>query len=200
MRDTSVDKLIHIVRDPRDIVISGAHYFPIGIPSLLVSAATKGFLPRKLYNAKVKFIRLFAFRSGRINFMIKSLIEGHERLNPWLKLSWPDYIRGFVQRGIFVVRFEDLINNPEFEAQRILAYLGLVRELDVIHSAIQRQSFEKRRNEFLKLGQNELGGFMRTGLVEQWKSELNADQCARIESACVREMKALGYNQLSTLT
>jgi hypothetical protein len=130
-------KGFHVVRDPRDIVVSGyfSHYY---------SHPDEGW-PRLTYFRR--YLRTLSKDEGllrEMEFLSRSLYD---------MISW-DYDTP----AILQLRFEDLINDPVFHFTGIFRYLGIVPQKtseEELTGIIDKYSFEK------------LSGGRRPGLEDQ---------------------------------
>lgn len=162
-------KVIHVVRDPRDVVCSGGPYF-------------NKLMPRfQELNPEV-------FHLDPLEAMAHALLEG-TRAFPFCSVPWSDYNRQFTEIGVFCIRYEDVRSNPSLEAERILAYLGVRRERPHILAAIKRQSFQavKARGDVARLP------LLRRGQAGSHRSELPIILRSRIEKGCAEMMGLFGY-------
>ena len=164
----NIYKIIHIVRDPRDVVISGAHYFNFTsrIHSFLkkIKCATLGnyLFPVSEKQAKQK--------------MIKAVLNGNKHLNKWLSLSWKDHFKSFADKNVLQVTYEDLIDHPEKECAKILYYLGIEINTNHIKESIQKQSLPNKKKEIDIEYKEFLKKLMREGKHGYWKNEFTKQQ------------------------
>ncbi len=161
-------KAIYVVRDPRDVAVSGAHYFPT-----------------EEFNTANK-TDVDAFEA-----MVRTICEGG--VYPGCRKPWAKLVRPYLNNEVFRVRYEDLLENPEGEVGRILAYLGVTRSESEIAEAIEAQSFDKARSKFVGAKAKKNEKLMREGKSGQHEVHLSAEQIERINTACAREMKQLKY-------
>ncbi len=159
---------IYVVRDPRDVAVSGAHFFP-----------------SKAYNT-AKGTELDPFEA-----MVRTICEGG--VYPGCKKPWANLVRPYLHNKAFHVRYEDMLENPEQEVGRILAYLNVERSNGDIAEAIGEQSFDKARSRFTGTKGKRNEKLMREGKSGQHAAYLSSEQIERINTACAREMKRLKY-------
>jgi len=184
------EKIIYVMRDPRDIVISGANYFPIE-PWPFVAKLVMKF--PKIWAIYRKMVRMFSPEGYRIKQMVHAVLYGSEHINHWVRFPWKVHYKPYLKHDCFFVKYEDLLAAPEYECKRILGYLGLHRQDDQIREAIERQSFNERKEEFLKNNENEKAKFMRVGESGQWKKKLSKEQKELFWAILSDDLRRFGY-------
>ena len=159
-------KIIYIIRDPRDVTISGLYYFSF-LPKLL---ATKEGLAlntvlKKTYNKLVS-------KKEKKRQMIQAVLNGNSNLNTWLKLPWNDHYLPYQKENIFFIKYEDLLDSPSTECNRILTYLGVSSNEGHIQKSINNQSFKEIKNKKSDKNDKRLKKLIRKGTYGNWKKEL----------------------------
>ncbi|WP_196493708.1 sulfotransferase domain-containing protein [Ornithinibacillus caprae] len=177
--DPTYPKVIYLVRDPRDIVISYHHH------------------NRKYYADPRNFDDFFdAFMEGSIG-----------PAGPWDKNveSWLDN-RDKVKKGFLLIKYEDLLVNTSKNAHRIIKFLNLDRTEEEINEAVDWASFdnmkalEKKQSIHLNGNSpfvNPKMPFVREGKANKWKSVLNQNQQKQINQKFHTALTRLGY-EIST--
>ncbi len=165
-----IDKIIYIIRDPRDVVISGLHYFSF-LPKLLTKK--EGLLISSIL--KKTSSRLVS-RKEKKRQMIQAVLYGNDNLNLWLKLSWYNHYLPYQANKIHFVKYEDLIDDPKIESEKILTYLGISSNENHIKQSIVKQSFQKRK--FNPSNNKQLDKLLREGVYGNWKKELTETEIA----------------------
>ncbi len=160
-------KAIYIVRDPRDVLLSEYNYL-LG----------RGFGDCSLETFAAEFV------SGKVN--------GNG--------SWQAHARGWLNAaerngGILIVRFEDLRRNTEPTLCRLLDFLGVPADLDLIREAVADNTVARMREKELLTPQkaSRKGRFIGTGTVGGWAERLDPATLRRVERACGDEMLRLRY-------
>jgi len=161
--DLPIHKVIYIVRDPRDVVISGVHYFQF-IPSHL-KLLNIGPIKRMLYRVTSK--------KERKRQMINAVLEGNGSINQWLSSSWISHYKGYSSEEILLVRYEDLLENPTKECNRIVNYLDFNTTKEEIAMSIHLQSFNKRRDDVKTKTNRSFKNLLRMGSSGYWKEEFS---------------------------
>jgi len=168
---TAIHKVICIVRDPRDIAVSGAHFFK----------------------------KLNTFRSETIldNFdaMVETLCHGSSYA-AWCNTAWSQHVTGYLSNYsdlLIIIRYEDLIADGLKQLRRIAAFLNVDRTDTEIQECINKQHFEVIKKNAFEKGDLKNFDFLREGKSEQYRQALTVAQIRRIELSCSNEMIKLGY-------
>ena len=174
--------VIHIVRDPRTVLLSLKNHF--GVTD---SEEAKNFLFNEHLWLGINKKEEFKDRSNKIPTLI-----GSWRIN---YLSWKNKIQNYL-----LVKYEDLLEDPYKEFFRISNYLeNLMKckfDKDKINNAIKSTSFEKLQNLEEKGYFNEHGQgvkFFNSGPNSNWKLELDEKIVQELNIRFKNEMLELGY-------
>lgn len=171
----NICKIIYVVRDPRDIVVSGIFHFnfyhkPISI--LKNEFPQPGRLLRFLKFAS----RTTYGQKRKIQRMINLLINGDPYINQ-CQHPWGHHVNSYLAHDVIFVKYEDLLNNGTNTLKQILSYLGETRTEDEIADAIAQQSFGKRKKEFIEKGDKIRARHLRIGKSGDWKYYLSDYDC-----------------------
>jgi hypothetical protein len=168
-------KVIYIVRDPRDVCVSYYHYL-------------------------VKY-RVLPQGYPLGQFVPRFIADEFEHYGAWGDhvLSWLA-MRGR-QSNFLLLRYEDLLDDPEFQLARVAHFLkihatygNLVRAV-YLSSADRMRYLEKwqsRKWISTKRSRQDMP-FVRSATAGEWKSALNEASALQIEKAWGPVMHALGY-------
>lgn len=163
---------IYIIRDPRDIVTSLAYHVSIGVPEAA----------EKLINKKAALA---------IN---KKEHELHQIVS-----SWNNHVRSWTEGTIFrvqMIRYEDLIHDPNTSFKVILKYLGIEYNKKPFKNALKQTKFGRMQMKEKKDGfkeQKHDAPFFRKGKAEGWRTELPKHLVYKIEEQCHVNMEKYGY-------
>ena len=174
--------VIHIVRDPRDVVVSFAHHNNQSI--------------EKTTEMINKNFALGASKKERVPVYMGSWSFNYN--------SWKIFKN---KEKYLLIKFEDLIQNKEENFKKILDFIKKLTkskfEIDdkKIKKILQQIEFEKLKKLEEKEGFSEAKtdkkgkkiAFFRLGKINNWKSRLDTNIKTSIEVACQKEMKELGY-------
>ena len=185
-------KIIYIVRDFRDVLISGFFFSHNNFPEqkIVINSKERFSSFYKLYfyhqlrrmtkkwvSHELTLLRNFIYRSP------KNTVG-----------SWNDHVEYWIgQPNIVVVRYEDLLNNPFETVEKILSGIDVCQHFLNIDETIERQSFSNRKNGFLRSNDKANFKFLRNGGSGDWKRFLNEKAIKRIEITHGRVMRSLGY-------
>jgi hypothetical protein len=174
--DPRYKKVIYIVRDPRDVVIS-YYYFLLKQGFIKDSDSLETFVQR--------------FVDGDVDPEFASWNEN--------VLSWVSIRMG--RPGFLLLRYEDLKAKPTHELARAAEFLGIQRSSESLTRAANLSSVERMR-ELETRDENKWIGtrakrkdirFVRTALAGGWRSTLSDNDVAKIENAWGPLLKTLGY-------
>jgi hypothetical protein len=167
--------VLYIVRDPRDVAVSYYHF-------QRKERHIRDRLPLDQY--------VTHFVSGEVS-----------RFG-----SWGTHVASWLaegpDRGAFLLlRYEDLLEHPEHELDRVATFLGVPRTHQQLAQAVDRSAIDRLRKLEETQGEEWVTTrgtrkdipFIRTGARGTWRSALSEQSVRQIESAWGDVMKTLGY-------
>jgi len=157
-------KIIYIIRDPRDVVISGVHYFNFLPKQLSKKESDVNRVLKKVYYKTVS-------KKEKKRQMIKAVLYGNNTINHWFATSWKNHFTDYNSSSILFVKYEDLIDSPERECHKILKYLKISTDKEHIRGSIKKQSFQRRKLEPIDRNKKQLKNLLRKGAYGYWKHE-----------------------------
>jgi hypothetical protein len=113
--------------------------------------------------------------------------------------SWRENVESWTKphRGVVVVRYEDLLDNPKEQFGRIVKFLKMDASEQRIDRAIQDASFENLKATEQRAGFQEYvvegKSFFRSGRTGEWRERLSEEQVASIVRRNQEPMKRFGY-------
>lgn len=154
-------KVIHIVRDGRDVTVSAVHHkwnkSKDQGGSLIMSQ--KDIERREAYRRAPEATSMFS----------EDELRGRAR-------AWSEFVGQAVNDGPALlgdnyaeVRYEDLLERPENEIQRLLSFLGAESGEKTVKHCVQKTSFEKL-SKGRKPGEEDATSFFRKGIAGDWKN------------------------------
>ena len=172
--------VIHIVRDPRNVISSIKHYYSLDN-----------------YEAAKKFIfdenRVISGDYSLDNFPISTVIS-----------SWGVHYRSWnnVKKNYLLIKYENLVKNPYKEFKKISDYIsGLFKTnfLDEkIKKSIETNSFEnlKKQEKMNGFSESSANGknFFNLGPENKWEKMIDEKMAEEIKARFKDEMKNLNYN------
>jgi hypothetical protein len=185
-------KLIYIVRDPRDIIVSGSNFFLFHRNKYLAYIYYRSQIFARFYD-KYMYLNL-SNTKFRIGQMYNALLNGNGP-NEFLSISWKYFNKPFQDNHVFYVKYENMLDNPMKECQRILQYLGVKKDTNFIQRVINENSFSFQKNKYLEEGNEELYSFLNKGTYGQWKSKLSIQQVYKINQDLNGELKYFSYKK-----
>ena len=188
---TNSRKIIYVIRDPRDICISGAKYFYFERWRFL------GKCLRRLPKGILIYSRINQLLTNSLSYRVKKMMQaviyGSSDIHYWIRIPWVSHYKPYMKSQCLFVKYEDLLCHPERESKRVLEFLGVKREENWIKGAIEKQSFDNKKQEFLKKGELNKASFLRTGKKEQWREKLSEKQKKVFNEKLADELDQFGY-------
>jgi Sulfotransferase domain len=171
--DVTYPKVIYLVRDPRDIVISYYYHH------------------LKYTGKRPSFDEFFE------RFMKGNIYPGRwdSNIESWLANQKE------VKNGFLLVKYEDLLKNTSKEAHRIINFLNLDRTEKEIKEAVNWASFDNMKSlenkQEVHLNSRSVNAsipFVRKGRANGWKADLNKEQQQKINQQFYKVLTKLGYS------
>ena len=168
---------IHIVRDPRDVLVSYSSYKNENINKTLEILLSDNSYEYASFEEKRYKRSLMGSWSSHYN-------------------SWKSY----KSQETLLVKYEDMVNKSNSTFLKVLNYLKKINKIEVdqnkMRHAIKETSFENLKRLEIKEGfkvNPSKKPFFRKGKVGDWKEKLTKNQSNKIEKAFEAEMIELGY-------
>ena len=174
--DHRYQKVIYIVRDPRDVVISYFHF-------------------QRKYGHIADNYSLPAF----VEDFVKRPVSGDwgswgENVGSWVgtRLGSPQFL---------LIRYEDLVAQVKIELERVCRFLGISPDPSLLNQTIERSSAQQMKEMEKKQAEQWVSTkgkrsdipFVRSASSGGWRKTLSAESVAIIESAWGDLMARLGY-------
>lgn len=180
------EKVLYIIRDPRDVIVSALHYFSKPHTHPLLFRLMKFLRLSEYYHSR------FRLTKKRVDLMTDYLLKGTREL-PWMNIPWGEHLEGYNQPGVLFIRYEDLLKKPLNEMKKVLNFLDLDRVEASILKSIDNQSFEKKKRAFILRDDRRRSTFMRRGRSGEWNHYLDTDQNEKIVAHLKNVLIRLGY-------
>jgi sulfotransferase family protein len=181
-------KVIHIVRDGRDVAISSVHH-------IWNNAKDQG--GRNDVEPKI-LAKRDAYREDPEGFLARGeSIFGEEQLAGTAR-NWSDLVgkasrdgRTLLGDNYVEVRYEDLLERPVDETRRLLRFLGADDAETAARRCVELTSFERMSKR--KRGQEDSSSFFRKGVAGDWKTVFNEDDKRTFKAVAGDLLIELGY-------
>ncbi|MZR29808.1 sulfotransferase domain-containing protein [Sneathiella litorea] len=170
---TFTARAIYIIRNPLDVVISFSSHFGLTIDKAIEVIGDPNAANEEV-SGKPHIRQHYGSWSGHAN-------------------SWTHFDRD----RLHVMRYEDMLENPEETFQGMVKFLELDVSDDRLKKAIEFSSFDVARRQEDEYGFREQSGndnrFFRSGKAGQWKEILSDKQIEKIIETHKVTMKYFGY-------
>jgi len=161
-------KAIYLVRDARDVALSEfAYQKALG----LAEDDFDQFLQRFLRGA----VNPFGSWMAHVDSWMSAKDEG--------------------RAPILLVRFDELRRDPEASLGKMMEFLEVPIEAEVIHRAVANNSVEKMRDQEKRnpVKASAKGRFIRSGAVEGWREKFTDAQAQLVQQCAGNVLSRLGY-------
>jgi hypothetical protein len=183
-------KVIHIVRDGRDVAVSSMHHIwnnatdVGGRNELRPEILTK----RDAYRADPE-----AFRARGESIFVEGQLAATAR--NWAKLVVRAREDGTALLGdsYTEVRYEDILARPTEETGRLLRFLGAESSEETVERCVEKTSFERMAKR--ERGQEVSSSFFRKGVAGDWKGVFTEDDKRVFKKAAGELLIELGYEK-----
>jgi len=168
-------KIIHLLRDPRDIVVSGAYFFDMPV---LLDAPLREKLPtvdRVLSKGLPPKLSL----KRKLDRMIEAVLHGDSSITPWMAPSWMQHLESFEGLKARTVYYEGLLSQAETSLESIAQNLEITVSDRHIKSILERQSMAARK-EVIDQEHPKIKRLLRKGVAGDYKTQLEQKQISRL--------------------
>lgn len=157
-------KVIHIVRDGRDVAVSKAHH-------IWNNAEDKNG-PHKLTSTQKAKRDAYLKDPGAFGISGQSIFDAGETAA--LARDWKTFVGRAIEDGpglldgdYYQLCYEDLLTEPVAQVREVLKFLGADSSEEVARACVEAVSFEKKAGR--KPGQEDPTSFYRKGVSGDWK-------------------------------
>lgn len=177
------DHLIYVVRDPRAVCASAAHYFE---KSLIPAKDPLSKIGNKLYS--VTKGRKLSYKSA-----MNAILEGDSSVDQHMRLAWRTHLHPYLTQRVYTISYEDAVNEPYAVCVHLLHHLNIERSESEINKAIEQSSFDAMRSEFKADGNKEGLYLMRKGSTDSWRTELPPKIAEQLSNELQDDLNLLNY-------
>ena len=164
-----------IVRDPRDVAVSWAHFASVPLDEAVSILCDPG--------------AVLGTRQDRVAVTLPQTI-----------LCWSGHARSWLEapgRPTCLIRYEDMLQDPAEALRRVATYAGIPHDEADIHRTIEATCFDNLRHLEAKHGfdggQSRGTPFFRAGKSGTWRDTLTSKQADQLRHAHGDMMRQLGY-------
>lgn len=158
-------KFIYIVRDVRDVIVSG-WFFNLALDS-------EGTLS--------SFSSIHHYGISIAQKWVQELANAHRFVE-------------MHKTQAMLIKYEDLWHEPELNTKKLLQFLGVQDTEELIKSCIRKTNFANLSGGRNRGAENR-GSFYRKGIIGDWKNHLKHETLLEIETYCGAMLDHLGYEQ-----
>ena len=116
--------------------------------------------------------------------------------------SWTEHVDSWVRAKdearapILLVRFDELRRDPEASLGKMMEFLSVTIDGEVIRRAVANNSVEKMRNQekLNPVKASAKGRFIRNGAVEGWREKFTDSQAKLVQQCAGSVLSRLGYS------
>jgi len=167
----SYDRIIHIIRDARDVVVSYYFFLYYNLP---IAAGN----PENILSQKSWFARKYNFKKTVLNVAQEWLMH---------TISWQAF------EGSKLIRYEDLHQNTATTLKSICNYLDIDITEDRLQAAVSNFSFDRLSGGRMP-GDEHSTSFYRKGIIGDYRNHFGWIDTLIINRHCAKEMRKLGYD------
>ena len=182
-------KVIHIIRDGRDVAVSMMHHM------WNYAKSEGGIYPLK----PEELARREAYRNNSSLLLSEGLFV-KDRLTS-IVAEWSTEVGKAVEDGPVLlgdnyteVRYEDLLQQPVEEVGRLLEFLGADADIETVRACIETTSFETL-TQGRKRGEEDPAAFVRKGIAGDWRNVFTEEDRRIFKEAAGDLLIKLGYEK-----
>lgn len=181
-------KVIHIIRDGRDVEVSWVHH------RLNRSKGQGGIQTERPEDEKLRE----AYRDDPRKAVEMEWFDEQElrrRAGLWNSLVGDARRDGPALLGdnYAEVRYEDMLQSPHEEAGRLIQFLGAASDEAIVRDCVEKTSFENSTGR--KKGEEDPTAFLRKGVAGDWKTVFTEKDRRIFEEEAGELLVSLGYEQ-----
>jgi hypothetical protein len=167
--------VIYIIRNPLDVAVSFAHHLHTSIDKTITIMNNPGYA--------------FCDKRDRLANQLRQQL-----------LTWSRHVESWVDESglpVWVMRYEDMSDQPEFTFTKALEFIGLKHTSAEIKAALELCSFSRLQKQEEEKGFSERSArspsFFRKGMVGDWQNVLTREQVEKIIERHGEGMRRYGY-------
>lgn len=177
-------KIVHIVRDPRDVAVSALHH------------SYRNFKKKHENNWITQFVGTII--EGKTPGLAQGPLAAKyfkSSAKEWTKIvsAFHDQGTELYQDNYLFIRYEDLLNQPRMQVAKLFGFSDLDASDELVESVVDAASF-KKLSEGRSEGEEDNSSFYRKGISGDWENYLTGHQSKKYFSSAQRLMEVFGYH------
>lgn len=186
-----VYKIVYVVRDPRDVVVSGVYHFSFYHKT--VERLEKIIGPSKVTSLFKQIDRRISAKSFKTAKMIRMLFKGDPNIDH-CNYVWEEHVKSYMGKpDVLFLRYEDLLDHGLDCSMKILNHCGKTKDVEKVENDIHEQSFSIRKKQFKQSNDKVREKHLRSGVSGGWKDDLDLRHIELIENKLAPLMRELKY-------
>lgn len=184
-------KVIHIIRDGRDVAVSAMHHL---WERKIDLAGGNDLKPEEVAMRDEYRADPDAYLgAGKSIFAPKRLTETARDWGKMVTQATDDGPR-LLGQDYAEVRYEDLLQRPSRELARLLTFIGAAADDAVVASCVKAEAFA-RRTKGRQPGDEDSAHLLRMGVAGDWRRVFSDDDKERFKAAAGKHLVTLGYER-----
>lgn len=116
----------------------------------------------------------------------------NHRIHRFNNFTWGQFVDSWIDKSDVIVKYEDLLEKPVQELERLLARLGIEEiNIETLNSAIEKYSFSKQTKRIA--GEENIESFIRKGVAGDWKSKFSHEASVIFDKYAGEQLVRAGY-------
>lgn len=183
-------KVIHIIRDGRDVAVSAVHH---RWNSAKDKGGSIGLTPEQA--AKREAYREDAGAFGKDGESIFADGEVATAARRWRVVVGNGIRQGIEQLGddYYQIQYEELLANPAQQIRPVLEFLGVDSREEIVRRCVEAASFEQKSGR--KPGEEDPTSFFRKGVAGDWQNVLTREDRQIFKAEAGDLLVELGYEK-----
>lgn len=187
-------RIFYVYRDFRDVSISALFYFNGPVNQGLL-------LDKNFCESIMHFSDPLDFQAGRLaikNYVGQMSDHGIPELSQFS--TWSQHIETWLEWGkthsnqFQTLTYSDLRADTENQLARAIKKLGLEQFIQsLLCKAIEKESFETLKTEFIKKKLHSNASFLRSGIVGDWKNYYTQEIAEALSGSVMLKLNELGF-------
>ena len=189
---TEASKILYVVRDLRDVLISGYFFNHQGHDENRVAITRR----KNIFNSALRIyfdhqIRRMTKRwTSHELTVLRNLLNGNKNTVG----NWSNHVNYWTSfPNVCVVKYEDLFEDAYSAIKMAFDKIAVIWDEQRLPESIERQSFKRRKHAFQAKGDEVNTIFLRKGVAGDWKRFLDEKAVKSIKQAHGPTMKRFGY-------